>query len=122
VKTLLATIHVAFVGCHGNLVYRVVSWISVLGNLWELPVEGSHITEEVEILIQFLETRYQLEPPMNRLKIAEDQVVINSLNPKKSLEFHLINNNILKELPITRIKYLTQLFNAVQLKGHIPAD
>jgi hypothetical protein len=37
VKTLLATIHVAFVGCHGNLVYRVVSWIPVLGNLWEVP-------------------------------------------------------------------------------------
>jgi hypothetical protein len=42
VKTLLATIHVAFVGCRGNLVYRVVSWIPVLGNLWEVPVEGSH--------------------------------------------------------------------------------
>jgi hypothetical protein len=43
VKTLIATIHVAFVGCHGNLVYRVVSWIPVLGNLWKVPVEGSHI-------------------------------------------------------------------------------
>jgi hypothetical protein len=43
VKTLLATIHIAVVGCHGNLVYRVVSWIPVLGNLWEVPVEGSHI-------------------------------------------------------------------------------
>jgi hypothetical protein len=42
VKTLLATIHVAFVGCHGNLVYLVVSWIPVLGNLWEVPVESSH--------------------------------------------------------------------------------
>jgi hypothetical protein len=30
------------VGCHGNLVYWVVSWIPVLGNLWEVPVEGSH--------------------------------------------------------------------------------
>jgi hypothetical protein len=44
VKTLLATIHVAFVGWYGNLVYRIVSWIPVLGNLWEVPVEGSHNT------------------------------------------------------------------------------
>jgi hypothetical protein len=29
VKTLLATTHVAFVGCHGNPVYRVVTWIPI---------------------------------------------------------------------------------------------
>jgi hypothetical protein len=28
-KTLLATIHVAFVGCHGNPVYRAVAWIRI---------------------------------------------------------------------------------------------
>jgi hypothetical protein len=50
VKTLLSTIHVAFVGCHGNLIYRVVSWIPVLGNLWEVPVEGSHTVKIVTSL------------------------------------------------------------------------
>jgi hypothetical protein len=34
---------VALDGCHRNLVYGVVSWIPVLGNLWEVPVEGSHM-------------------------------------------------------------------------------
>jgi hypothetical protein len=29
VKALLATIHVAIVGCHGNPVYRAVAWIPV---------------------------------------------------------------------------------------------
>jgi hypothetical protein len=29
VKTLLATIHIAFVGCHGNPVYLVVTWIPI---------------------------------------------------------------------------------------------
>jgi hypothetical protein len=29
VKTLLATIHVAIVGCHGNPVYRAVTWIPI---------------------------------------------------------------------------------------------
>jgi hypothetical protein len=52
VKTLLATIHVIFVGCHGNLVYRVVSWIPVLGNLWEVPVEGSHKILPLRIIAQ----------------------------------------------------------------------
>jgi hypothetical protein len=33
--------------------------------------------------MQLLETPYQLEPPINRLKRAEVQEVINSLNPKK---------------------------------------
>jgi hypothetical protein len=36
--------------------------------------------EEEEVLIQLLETPYQLEPPMNRLRRAEVQEVINSLN------------------------------------------
>jgi hypothetical protein len=39
--------------------------------------------EEKEAFIQLLETPYQLEPPANRLKRAEVQEVINSLNPKK---------------------------------------
>jgi hypothetical protein len=47
-KTLLATMHVAFVGCHGNLVYRVVSWIPVLVTLWEVPVEGSHRSNKLK--------------------------------------------------------------------------
>jgi hypothetical protein len=35
--------------------------------------------------------------------------------------YDFITGKILKELPITGIKYLTQLFNAVLLKGHFPA-
>jgi hypothetical protein len=33
----------------------------------------------------------------------------------------LITGNILKELPIIRIKYLTQLFSAVLVKDYFPA-
>jgi hypothetical protein len=64
----------------------------------------------------------ELEPPINRLKRAEVQEVINSLNPKKSSGYDLITGRILKELPIIGIKYLTQLFNAVLLKGYFPAQ
>jgi hypothetical protein len=42
--------------------------------------------------------------------------------PKKSSGYDLITGKILKELPIIGIKYLTQLFNAVLLKGYFPAQ
>jgi hypothetical protein len=44
------------------------------------PLEIEH--EEEEALMQLLETPYQFEPPINQLKRAEVQEVINSLNPK----------------------------------------
>jgi hypothetical protein len=91
-----------------------------LANVFQL-----HLSEdepEEEALIQLLETSYQLEPPINHLKRAEVQEVINSLNPKKYSDYNLISGKILKELPIIRTKYLTQLFNAVLLKGYFPAQ
>jgi hypothetical protein len=44
--------------------------------------------------------------------------VISNLNPKKSSGYDLIAGKIIKQLPIIGIKYLTQLFNAVLLKGY----
>jgi hypothetical protein len=78
--------------------------------------------KEEEALIQLLETPYQLEPPINRLKRAEIQEVINSLNPKESSGYDLITGKILKELPIIGIKYLTQLVKAVLHKGYFLAQ
>jgi hypothetical protein len=72
--------------------------------------------------MQLLKTTYQLEPPINHLKRAEVQEVINSLNPKKSSGYDLITGIILKELPTIGIKYLTQFFSAVLLKGYFPAQ
>jgi hypothetical protein len=54
--------------------------------------------------------------PINRLKIAEIQEVINSLNPKKSPGYDLITGKILKELPIIGIQYLTQVYFPAQWK------
>jgi hypothetical protein len=70
-----------------------------------------------EALTQLLETPYQLEPPINRLKRTEVQEVINSLNPKKSSGYNLITGNTLKDLHVIGIKYLTHLFNSVLLTG-----
>jgi hypothetical protein len=69
-------------------------------------------------LYNFWRPPYQLKPPLNHLKRAEVQEVTNSLNPEKSSGYDLITGKILKELPIIEIKYLTQLFTAVLLKGH----
>jgi hypothetical protein len=59
---------------------------------------------------------------INCLKRAESQEVINSLNPTKSSGYDLITGKILKELPIIGIKYLTQVFKAVLLKGYFLAQ
>jgi hypothetical protein len=61
--------------------------------------------------MQLLETPYQLEPPINRLRRVEVQEV-NSLYPKKSSGYNLITGKDLIELPIIGIKY-TQLFNGL---------
>jgi hypothetical protein len=60
--------------------------------------------EEKEALIQFLETPYEHEPPVNRLKRNEVQEAINSLNPKKSAGYDVITGKIRTEFPIIGIK------------------
>jgi hypothetical protein len=92
-----------------------------LANVFQLHPSVNE-SEEEEALMQLLEIPYQLKPPVNHLKRAEVQEVINSINLKKSSGYDLITGKILKELPIFGIKYLTQLFNAVLLKGYFPAQ
>jgi hypothetical protein len=69
-----------------------------------------------------LETSFQLEPTVNRLKQSEVQAVINNLSPKKSPGYDLITGKTLKELPTQGFQYLTQLFNAILLHGYFPAQ
>jgi hypothetical protein len=61
------------------------------------PHPSENQPQEEEALMQLLETPYQLEPPINRLKRAEVQEVINRLNPKKLPGYDLITGKILKE-------------------------
>jgi hypothetical protein len=77
--------------------------------------------QKEEALIQFLEAPYQVKPPINRLKRAEVREV-SSLNPKKSSGYDLITGKIFKILPNVGVKYLTQLFSAVLLKGYFLAQ
>jgi hypothetical protein len=46
------------------------------------PHPSENKPEEAEVLIQLLETPYQLDPPINRLKRTAVKEVINSLIPK----------------------------------------
>jgi hypothetical protein len=75
-----------------------------------------------ETILQFLETPYQLEPPIPRLTRTDIQTAINHLNPKKSPGYNLISGKILKELPIIGTKYLTQLFNTIMLLNYLPTQ
>jgi hypothetical protein len=75
-----------------------------------------------ETILQFLETPYQLEPPIHRLTRTDIQTAINHLNPKKNPCYVLITCQILKELPIIGTKCLTQLFNAILLLNYFPTQ
>jgi hypothetical protein len=92
-----------------------------LGKVFQ-PHPSDNQPQEEEALTQLLETPYQLEPPINRLKKAEVQEIINSLNPKKSPGHDLITGQIFKALPTIGIKYFTQIFNAALLTGYFPAQ
>jgi hypothetical protein len=70
-------------------VEKLHAFVEDLANVFE-PHPSENEPEEEEALIQLLETPYQHEPPINRLKRAEVQEVINSLNPRKSSRFDLI--------------------------------
>jgi hypothetical protein len=63
-----------------------------------------------------------LEPPIQRLKRSEVQAIIKNLPLKKSPGYHLMTGKILKELPTLCILYLTQLFNAILLRGYFPSQ
>jgi hypothetical protein len=89
-----------------------------LANVFQPHPSENEPEEEEETFNQLLEIPCQ--PPINRLKSAEVQEVINSLNPKKSSGYDLVIGKILK-LPVIEIKYLTWLFN-VLLKGYFPAQ
>jgi hypothetical protein len=75
---------------------------------------------EEEAILQFLETPYQLEPPIPHLTRTDIQTAINHLNPKKSPGYDLITGKIIKELPIMGTKYLLQLFNVILLLNYFP--
>jgi hypothetical protein len=81
------------------------------------PHEPDSLPEDT--LTSFLETPFQLEPPIQRLKRSEMQAIIKNLPPKKSPGYDLMTGKILKELPTLCIQYLTQLFNAILLCGYL---
>jgi hypothetical protein len=73
-------------------------------------------------LTSLLETPYQLEPPVTRLKPCEVQSIITNLPTNKSPGYDLITSRTLKELPTIGFQYLSQLFNATLLYGYFPSQ
>jgi hypothetical protein len=96
-----------------------------LPNIWQTysnPSLQKNSPVEEEALIHYLETPYQLDPPLNRLLRSEVRAVVKNINPKKSPGYDLITGKVLEKLPVVGIQYLTQIFNAVILTGHLPAQ
>jgi hypothetical protein len=73
-------------------------------------------------LTSLLETPFQLEPPVTRLKRSKVQSIITNFPTNKSPGYDPIAGRTLKELPTLGFQYLTQLFNAVLLYGYFPAQ
>jgi hypothetical protein len=92
-----------------------------LANVFQLHrSENAPVGEKA--LTHYLETPYQLEPPLNRLLRSKVHAFVKNLIPKKSPGYDLITGKILKKLPVVGIQYLTQIFNAVMPTGHFPAQ
>jgi hypothetical protein len=65
---------------------------------------------------------FQPVRPLNRLLRSEVHAVVKNFNPKKSPGYDLITGKILQELQVVGIQNLTQIFHAVMLTGHFPAQ
>jgi hypothetical protein len=92
-----------------------------LANVFQ-PHPSEHFLVAEEALIHYIETPYQLDHRFNRLLRSEAHAVAKNLNSKKSPGYDLITGKILQELPVVVIQYLTQIFNAVMLTGHLQAQ
>jgi hypothetical protein len=86
------------------------------------PSENLPEEEEEEAITHFLETPYQLEPPIPHIRRTEVHTTISSLHPQKSSGYDLITGRILQALPPIAIKFLTQLFNAALILGYFSAQ
>jgi hypothetical protein len=82
---------------------------------------GTNSTPEAT-LTSLLETLFQLEPLVTRLKRSAVQSIITNLLTNKSPGYDLITSWTLKELPTLGFQYLTQLFNAMLLHGYFQAQ
>jgi hypothetical protein len=87
-----------------------------------IPATSENLPEEEEAITHFLETPYQLEPPVPRISRTEVHAIISSLHPHKSPGYDLITGRILQALPPVAIQFLTQLFNAALILGYFPAQ
>jgi hypothetical protein len=84
------------------------------------PHPSENLPADEEAITHFLETPYQLEPPLPRFSRTEVQTIISRLHPKKSSGYDLITGRILQALPPVGIQFLTQLFNAALILGFDP--
>jgi hypothetical protein len=81
-----------------------------------------HSSVSNDDIYDFLNTPYQLELPLDKFKVNQITHLINTkLNSRKSPGYDLITARILKELPISALRFLTAIYNAALRTGHFPS-
>jgi hypothetical protein len=70
----------------------------------------------------FLKPLSNSNPLFNASHDPRCKAIIKNLPPKKSHGYDLMTDRLLKELPTLCIQYLTQLFNAILLRGYFPTQ
>jgi hypothetical protein len=96
VKTLLATIDVAFVGCYGNPVYRAVTWIPIcVSDTWSpvFPTCGRFPWEAPTILYVAVVTRMRVKIVTQKWQKA----LFENVSQFKHLGTTLTNRNLIEE-------------------------
>ena len=64
---------------------------------------------------EYLNTPFQMSPPIEPFTSTEIIVAISRLDPKKAAGHDLIGNKAIKELPIKGIALIASIFNAILL-------
>lgn len=74
----------------------------------------------MEEVLEFLNQTHQSNLPIKKFTKKEVILAIRRLNQHKASGYDLITPKVLRELPEEGITYLTQLYNAILIKGYVP--
>lgn len=85
------------------------------------PFSNNSTQSDDRCIYEFIESPYQMDMPIARFTQKEvHRTILEHINPKKAPGYDLITGKILRELPETGIKYLTQLNNAILRICYVP--
>lgn len=85
------------------------------------PFQSEVTAEDEDEIKQFLETPFQMEVPIKKIKISEvKSTILKEINIKKAPGFDLITGKVLRELSAKCIKLITFIYNAILQASYFP--